>query len=164
MIHGPNIPGPYAILVFTASDFRHQTHAQFPLWPRLFILSGAVSNCPPLLPKTILDTFQPGGLIFRCLLAFSYCSWGFRSKNTGAVCHFLLQWPGGGKGNLPMFLPGMGEPGVLPSMGSHRVRHNWHDLASPSSSPPWTTFCQNSPPWSVHLGWPYMAWLMVSLI
>ena len=27
----------------------------------------------------------------------------------------------------------------------------------------WTTFCQNSPPWPVHLGWPYMAWLIVSL-
>ena len=27
----------------------------------------------------------------------------------------------------------------------------------------WTTFCQNSPPWSVHLGWPYMAWPSVSL-
>ena len=23
----------------------------------------------------------------------------------------------------------------------------------------WTTFCQNSPPWPVHLGWPYRAWL-----
>ena len=27
----------------------------------------------------------------------------------------------------------------------------------------WTTFCQNSPPWPIHLGWPYMAWLIVSL-
>ena len=27
----------------------------------------------------------------------------------------------------------------------------------------WTTFCQNSPPWPVHLGWPYTAWLIVSL-
>ena len=26
-----------------------------------------------------------------------------------------------------------------------------------------TTFCQNSPPWPVCLGWPYMAWLIVSL-
>ena len=26
-------------------------------------------------------------------------------------------------------IPGMGEPGGLPSMGSHRVRHNWNDLA-----------------------------------
>ena len=28
----------------------------------------------------------------------------------------------------------------------------------------WTTFCQNSPPWPIHLGWPYMAWLIVSLL
>ena len=27
----------------------------------------------------------------------------------------------------------------------------------------WTTFCQNSPPWPVCLGWPYRAWLIVSL-
>ena len=27
----------------------------------------------------------------------------------------------------------------------------------------WTAFCQNSPPWPVHLGWPYMAWLIVLL-
>ena len=26
-------------------------------------------------------------------------------------------------------IPGMGEPGGLPSMGSHKVRHNWGDLA-----------------------------------
>ena len=27
----------------------------------------------------------------------------------------------------------------------------------------WTTFCQNSPQWPVHLGWPYTAWFIVSL-
>ena len=26
----------------------------------------------------------------------------------------------------------------------------------------WTTFCQTSPPWPVHLGWPYMAWLSLT--
>ena len=26
-----------------------------------------------------------------------------------------------------------------------------------------TTFCQNSPPWPILLGWPYTAWLTVSL-
>ena len=26
----------------------------------------------------------------------------------------------------------------------------------------WTTFCQTSPPWPVHLGWPHMAWLSFS--
>ena len=27
-------------------------------------------------------------------------------------------------------IPGMGEPGGLPSMGSHRVKHDWSDLAA----------------------------------
>ena len=27
-------------------------------------------------------------------------------------------------------IPGMGEPGGLPSTGSHRVRHDWSDLAA----------------------------------
>ena len=27
----------------------------------------------------------------------------------------------------------------------------------------WTTFCRNSTPWPIHLGWPYIAWLIVSL-
>ena len=43
--------------------------------------------------KTILDTFQTRGLIFPCHIyfGFSYCSWGSCSKNTGVVCHSLLQ-------------------------------------------------------------------------
>ena len=31
-------------------------------------------------------------------------------------------------------IPGMGEPGGLPSMGSHRVRHNWSNLAAAAAS------------------------------
>ena len=27
-------------------------------------------------------------------------------------------------------IPGMGEPGGLPSLGSHRVRHDWSNLAA----------------------------------
>ena len=27
-------------------------------------------------------------------------------------------------------IPGMGEPGGLPSMGSHKVGHDWSDLAA----------------------------------
>ena len=29
---------------------------------------------------------------------------------------------------LPWRIPGMAEPGGLPSMGSHRVGHDWSDL------------------------------------
>ena len=31
---------------------------------------------------------------------------------------------------LALRIPGMGEPGGLPSMGSHRVGHDWGDLAA----------------------------------
>ena len=33
-------------------------------------------------------------------------------------------------GVLAWRIPGMGEPGGLPSMGSHRVGHDWSDLAT----------------------------------
>ena len=69
--HGPNIPGSYAILFFTASDFTFTTRhiyswVSFLLWPSRFILSGAISNCPPLFPSSISDTFWHRGLIFQC--------------------------------------------------------------------------------------------------
>ena len=31
-------------------------------------------------------------------------------------------------------IPGMGEPDGLPSMGSHRVRHDWSDLAAAAAA------------------------------
>ena len=40
-------------------------------------------------------------------------------------------------------VPGTGEPGGLPSMGSHRVGHDWNDLAAAASD------C-NPPGYSVH--------------
>ena len=58
LIHGPNIPGSYAIVLFTALGFTFTTRhihnsASFLLWPRQFILSGAVNNSPPLFPSSI---------------------------------------------------------------------------------------------------------------
>ena len=38
--------------------------------------------------------------------------------------------------------PGMGEPGGLPSMGLHRVGHDWSDLAAPAAqSLNWVVCC-----------------------
>ena len=34
-------------------------------------------------------------------------------------------------------IPGMGEPGGLPSMGLHRVRHDWSDLAAAAAGTEW---------------------------
>ena len=68
LIHEPNIPGSYAILLSTASDFTSITsHVHnwvlFLLWPLLFILSGVIS---PLISSSILGTYLPGEFIFQC--------------------------------------------------------------------------------------------------
>ena len=68
LIRGPNIPGSYAILFFTASDFmsitsRIHSWVLFSLWLSLFILSGAISL---LFSSSILGTYLPGELIFQC--------------------------------------------------------------------------------------------------
>ena len=68
LIHGPNIPGSYAVLFYSIRFYFHPRHIHnwtlFPLWPSLFILSGSISRCP-LFPGTILDSLSPVGLIFR---------------------------------------------------------------------------------------------------
>ena len=38
-------------------------------------------------------------------------------------------------------IPGMAEPGGLPSMGSHRVGHDWSDLAVAVAAKSLGTFC-----------------------
>ena len=38
-------------------------------------------------------------------------------------------------------IPGTGEPGGLPSMGSHRVGHDWSDLAAAASYIPACFVC-----------------------
>ena len=68
MIHGPNIPGSYAILFFEASDFTSITRCihnwvLFLLWLYLFIFPGVIS---PLISSNILGTYWPGELIFQC--------------------------------------------------------------------------------------------------
>ena len=40
-------------------------------------------------------------------------------------------------------IPGMGEPGGLPSMGSHRVGHDWSDLAASAEMTSLTCILQN---------------------
>ena len=67
-IHGPNIPGSYATLLFTALDFTSITShihnwALFLLWLYLFILSGVIS---PLFSSSILGTYKSGEFIFQC--------------------------------------------------------------------------------------------------
>ena len=121
LFHGPNIPGSYAILFFTASNFTFTTRyihswTLFLLQLSLFIPSGAISCSSPVAYWAPTDLGSPSfSVIF---LPLSYCSWDFQGKNAEVVCHSFLQW---------------------------------------------TRFSQNSPPWFVYLGWPYMAHSFIEL-
>ena len=44
---------------------------------------------------------------------------------------------------LPWRIPGTGEPGGLPSMGSHRVGHDWSDLAAAAAANETFVQCSN---------------------
>ena len=72
-------------------------------WMNLFIISSS-NQQPPFWMKL--------NSLFLCY------SWGSPDKNTGVVCHSVLQW---------------------------------------------TTFCQNSLLWPIHLGLPWVAWLIALL-
>ena len=86
--------------VFTASNFcfHQQIHLQLSvilLWSSHFILSGAISDCPLLLPTQChFGHILTWGahLPVSYLFTFLYCSWGSWSKNTDMVYHSLLQW------------------------------------------------------------------------
>ena len=67
LIHGPDIPCSYAILLFTASDLASITShihnwVLFLLWLHPFILSGVIS---PLISSSILGTYWPGEFLFQ---------------------------------------------------------------------------------------------------
>ena len=95
LIHEPNIPGSYAILLFTASDFTSITShihnwVLFLLWFHPFILFGVFLHQSPV-AYWHLPTWGVH-LSVSYFFAFSYCSWGSQGKDTKVVCHSLLQW------------------------------------------------------------------------
>ena len=74
LIHGPNLPGSYAILFFTTAHLTFTTRdihtcALFPIWLSLFISFGAIST---LFSSGILGTYRPGKFIFKCHIFSSF--------------------------------------------------------------------------------------------
>ena len=70
------------------------------------------------------------------------CSpWGHEELDTTERLHFhfhaLEKEMATHSSVLAWRIPGMAEPGVLPSMGSHRVGHDWSDLAAAAAGQRW---------------------------
>ena len=152
----------------------------FPLWPSLFILSGAIFLSSPVAYWT--SSYLGGssfGVITFCLLYCSYflmaqmvkrlptmqetqvqsLGWEDTLEKEMATHSSILAWK----------IPWTEEPGWLLSMGSQRVGHDWlsnfttyllrflrQELSGLPFLVQWTTFCLNSPPWPTDLGSP--AW------
>src|SRR5574340_290946 len=115
LIHGPDIPGSYAILLFTASDFASITShihswVLFLLWLHPFILSGVIS---PLISSSILGPYRPGEFLFQYPIILP-----FHTVN-GVLKARILKWFA-----IPFF------------SGPHSVRSLHHDppvLGCPTS-------------------------------
>ena len=66
-------------------------------------------------------------ILFLCLISeIFYMILDFPSEKAMAPHSSTLAWR----------IPGTREPGGLPSMGSHRVGHNWRDLAAAAADFP----------------------------
>ena len=164
LIHGPNIPDSYAILFFAALDFtftiRHiHNWESFLLWPRYFILSGAISNVGG-------DNGNP--LQYSCLEnPIDRGAWQATVHRVKRVGHDLATKPPpfpiacwtptdleGLTFQCHIFLPFHTVHGVLTA----RILE-WFAISS--SSGPW--FVRIHYGWSV-LEWPCPAWLIASWV
>ena len=70
---------------------------------------------------------------FKCTVLWYNISYGpFRHDWAAFTFHFhtLEKEMATHSGVLAWRIPGVGEPGGLPSMGLHRVGHDWSDLAA----------------------------------
>ena len=108
LIHGPNIPGSYAILLSTASDLASITShihnwVLFLLWLHPFVLSGVIS---PLISISTLGSCWPGEFIFQCPIFLPF------HTVHGVLKARILKWF-----TIPF------------SSGPHSVRPLHHDLS-----------------------------------
>ena len=121
VINGPNSPGSYAILLFTASDLASITShihnwVLFLLWLCLFILSGVIF---PLISSGILGTYRPGEFIFQCPIFLPF------HTVHGVLKARILKWFA-----IPF------------SSGPHSVRSLHHDLPVLGCLRTWLSFIE----------------------
>ena len=102
-------------LTFTTRYIRNWT--MFPLWPSLFILSGAISS---LFPSSILDTYQPGGLIFRCPI--------FLPFHTGVLKARILKWFAIPSSSGPCFVRTLSTMTCPTCVALHGMAHSFIEL------------------------------------
>ena len=106
--------------------------SHFPLSPDPFTLSVGLTWRRRWHPTPVLLPGKSHG--WRSLVGYS--PWGLEESDMTERLHFHFSFHALEKemathsSVLAWRIPGTGEPGRLPSMGSHRVGHDWSDLAA----------------------------------
>ena len=101
------------------------------IWSHLAILFGEGSGTP--LQYSCLENPMDGGAWWAAGQGVAG-SWTWLSDFTFPFhFHALEKEVATHSSVLAWRIPGTGEPGGLPSMGSHRVGHDWSDLAAAHS-------------------------------
>ena len=99
---------------------------------RLFVISKLGEQRRQWHPTPVLLPGKSHG--WRSLVGYS--PWGRYESDTTERLHFyaLEKKMATHSSVLAWRIPGTGEPGGLLSMGSHRVEHNWSDLAAAAAA------------------------------
>ena len=100
-------------------------------------ISGKISQTVAsawYIKKTLLGRLCPGNCLNQ-----RYVSWGFISyfrvaRIMHVVWYIMEKEMATHSSILAWRIPGTEEPGGLPSMGSHRVGHDWSDLAAAAAA------------------------------
>ena len=98
-----------------------------PFWVALHDIAGEGNGTP--LQYSCLENPMDGGAWWATVHGVAK-SWTWLSDFTFTFYFYALEKEMATHSSvLAWRIPGMGEPGGLPSLGSHRVRHNWSNLA-----------------------------------
>ena len=128
-------------IIFVAKHFRLDLQSTFfKIWISMLACKRTKRNYTYLrtLCHRLCWKLELGIFAFWSLVGCS--PWGHKQSDTTERLnfHFSLSCIGEGNGNpLPCSClenPREGEPGGLPSMGSHRVGHDWSDLAAAAAA------------------------------
>ena len=134
-------------LVMDREALRAAIHGVAKSWTRLsdWTEHSTLSLYQSHLNKGMLRQWQPTPVLSpgqshgrRSLVGYS--PWVAKSQTWLSDFTFIFHFHASEKEMAPHSsvlawrIPGTGEPGGLPSMGSHRVRHDWSDLAAAAAT------------------------------
>ena len=102
------------------------------MWNPLYLAIGRSEKA--MAPHSCLENPRDGGLWWAAVHGVAKSRTRLSDFNFTFQFHALEKEMATHSSVLAWRIPEMGEPGGLPSMGSHRVGHDWSDLAAAAAA------------------------------